>query len=37
MSTPARVTERNIFDKIASLSKNSGQKGTIFVLCVFPL
>ena len=37
MNTPARWPGRNIFDKIASLSPDSGQNGIILVLYVFPL
>lgn len=33
----SRWPGRNIFDKVASLSLNSGQNGIIFVVCVLPL
>ena len=36
MNTPARWPGRNIFDKMASLSPDSGQKGIILVLYEFP-
>ena len=37
LATPARWPGRNIFDKIASCSPDSGQNGIILVLYVFPL